>query len=133
MGLLVAPNSLVISVLLMLAANALFFVGSKVASAMLVPRSLRVPLVAGAIAASVLLSTFILPAVNASSWSITAAAVFIVSTVGYLSTPRGARQMALGVVAAVAGAMGVLSRGDSAAFMAFASAIAVVLAIPEGS
>ncbi len=78
----------------------------------------------GSLVTIVPLSAFIIPAVNPSSWAVTAATLLWASAFEFGKAPHLTRRIQLGILVTVAMALGVFSRADSAVFSALALGLA---------
>ena len=107
--------------------NSALFIGIFTALFFLLGRGSRGPLIWSGIVGLVPLGMFIVPSVNPSSWAILVISSLWVALVGYFSATQRSRKIGLGGLAALLAIMGAGSRGDTAAFIAFAAVAAMIL------
>lgn len=116
--------TLVPGVIWMRLLNAAIYTGGLAALLALARPKLRATYLLGSLVTIVPLGAFIVPAVNPSSWSVTSATLLWAAAYEFAKAPQLTRRIQLGVLAAVALTLGVLSRADSAVFSAAALALA---------
>lgn len=130
MGVFAGPD-IAESTILMRLLNAAIFVGAVSAIIALLRPGQRGPLIWVSAVGLVPLGVFIIPSVNPSSWAVLAGLTVWLATYGWFTAETLARRISLGTIAVVLGIMGAGTRGDSAAFVAFAGVVAAILAFEK--
>lgn len=126
MGVFASPD-VAVSTVIMRLFNAAVLVGAVAAILALLRPGQRGPLIWSAVATLVPLGVFIVPSVNPSSWAVLAGLTVWLAVYGYFTAEARGRRIALGALALLLGVMGAGARGDSAVYVAFAGAVAMIL------
>jgi hypothetical protein len=111
--------------LVMRAFTVLLFVGIATALFLLLPVSRRWTLIVGWIVTTIPLGIFLLAANNPSAWAIIGVGTSWIALVGYFET-TGRQRVALGALYALGMLMAAGSRGDTAVYAGFATALVFV-------
>lgn len=128
LGIFASP-AIEVSVVVMRLVNVLLFVGLTTVAFHLLPRRRAASLLWPWLVTTVPLGVFVIASTNPSSWTVISAGTLWIALVGFLEAETRRRRIGLGVVAAVAAAMGVASRPDAIVFTMIAIVVALVLAL----